>query len=594
MADFDPDKYLAEKAKSAPPAFDPDQYLAQKAKASAEPSMLDKSVDLPVFGNVSGRGVARGALGLLPGVGAGLGGGAGAVVGLPGGPIGAVAGGAGGAALGSAAGKSLEQMGRHYLLGENISNDKVASELSDAAKQGPLYEVGGKALGAAAETVAGTPLGQKVIGMLGKGAAKAGKYLTGTPESMSKEYAANGPAIDKMAEETEASIPKNTDAARADAGEKIQDFKNAQNKQIEDTIQNSGDDVRHDVTPIINSLEKEKEKYNAKANPEAIAAIDKLISRVKLHTPGRVDVAQSGAFDVGGGKEYSGYGAGKIPEAVDTNIAYGERSGYRAPEVTRTEINPEYGSKGEALSKMEPGERQIGTGGYRNKPVEDNTVSSVDLNRIKSMMQDIAYPSYMKSGQVFDESGPMEQAAKKAGATSREMLNAAHPEVAAANDQLSKLHDLVDHMNKNIISEKAPDVGLLAAGTGSNERNVENLAALDKLTGSNLLSDAKKIAAMRTFYKPSEVAGPGGGPIRKVGLLSGLGTAAGAMVGGPVGAAIGGGLGAAGGALSSPAAVKAAINSGRFTKEALEKMLSIPMGRQLLGRTFEPDAGKDK
>lgn len=137
MADvaFDPDKYLAEKAKAAPAAFDPDKYLAEKTGAHAAPSK-DRA-----WYDIEPKTAIQGALNALPTAGMAAGGIAG---GVAGGPLAAL----GGAGLGQAGGTALKNLGEHYILGKDKSRAEIYGDPLKAVPEGAAAEMGGQVLGA--------------------------------------------------------------------------------------------------------------------------------------------------------------------------------------------------------------------------------------------------------------------------------------------------------------------------------------------------------------------------------------------------------------------------------------------------------------
>lgn len=167
---FNPDQYLAEKT-GGNNSFNPDQYLAEKtgSVANTQPtSFMDKQI--PYIGGTP-RGYARSALSTLPAIGAIGGGLVGSASGtaLAPGP-GTISGGLIGSGLGAAAGKNIENLGRKYLLNEDISPEQNAKDVAEAGIKAPMYEMGGqiigKGLGAAADKLS-EKAGEKAFKALG-------------------------------------------------------------------------------------------------------------------------------------------------------------------------------------------------------------------------------------------------------------------------------------------------------------------------------------------------------------------------------------------------------------------------------------------
>lgn len=203
---------------------------------------------------------------------------------------------------------------------------------------------------------------------------------------------------------------------------------------------------------------------------------------------------------------------------------------------------------------------------------EDGLINVNDAHDLKKTLQDMGSGAYNQAGAIFNRGDIGSQAAKAGGAVTRENLYSAVPDLKEPYGKLSQLRDLQKNMNKNLIAPKKAEAGLLAAGSGSNPRNVENLEKLGELTGTNMTGEADKLAAMREFADPRFLANATTG---KALLHHG----AGGLVGGLAGREEGIGFwpGAiAGAALSSPAAVKAAINSGLLTKKLGAEIIDNP------------------
>jgi len=478
---FNPDQYLAEKTgpMAAPSqGFDPDKYLQEKAAPKAgssdqgEESILDKEV--PLLGG-TGRGYAKGALNALPTVGM-VGGG---LLGAGAGPVGAV----GGAGLGGAAGTALKNFGEK-LLGEDKTREQIYGDPLKAGVEGATAEMGGQVIGAGAKAAASTKAGQKVLGLLGKGAAKVGETFSGVPEKEIMTYANHADEIKEMAKASDNSTAEAADQMRAKFMDQIQGTKSAMNKQISDALESSTKSV--DSAPILKALEDSKTSINPKLNPEGHEAIDSLIKRIS------------------------------------------------------------------SLSD------------------EKGALSIKDANDIKRYLQDQASSAYYGSGQIFSGGTEAANAAKAGARAARSLVNEAEPAIAQANNKLAELHDVMDDLNKNMISEGKPEAALLSAGSGGNPRNAKNLTRLGELTGNDMTGDAEKLSAMRTFGSPKLIAQDSTGKAAgRMGLAGGLGFLAGHAPG-AVAAAF----------LTSPAAVKTAIDAGKLTRG----MLKDPSVQQMLGR----------
>jgi len=195
-----------------------------------------------------------------------------------------------------------------------------------------------------------------------------------------------------------------------------------------------------------------------------------------------------------------------------------------------------------------------------------------NLNDLRRYLQEQASSAYRPSGQIFQLGTKAAQGAKTSGAVVRRILNEAEPGIAKANETLAELHNIEDMMNSNLISEGKPEAGLIAAGTRGNLRNVEHLKRLGKITNTNMLGEADKLAAMRTFGSPQLMAADTTG--KSVGRMA-LGGGLGYLSGGehPERAAIIGSL------LASPAALKLAIDAARLGGGVASHPLSKTLGK---------------
>ena len=183
----------------------------------------------------------------------------------------------------------------------------------------------------------------------------------------------------------------------------------------------------------------------------------------------------------------------------------------------------------------------------------------------------MADSSYGKPGQIFSIGSEAANAAKSGAAKARQLIDVAEPGVTEMNAKLSKLHDIENNINKNIIKPGKPEAALMSAGSGGNARNVKSLDQLGEFTGTPMLEEAQILAAMRTFgnakYLPVDTTG-------KSLTRMGVGTAGGFLLGGPVGAAVGA-------ASTSPATLKGAIDLGNLASKGLSKLPDVPMKQQL-------------
>lgn len=209
---------------------------------------------------------------------------------------------------------------------------------------------------------------------------------------------------------------------------------------------------------------------------------------------------------------------------------------------------------------------------------KDGEMSVSNAHDVKRFLQDKASSAYRSPGDPLSLGTEGARAAKSGASVARDLVNKAEPSIAKANDQLANIHDIMDDLNANMITSGKTPASLLAAGSGGNPTNAKNLRRLGEATGIDMEQDAKNLAAMRTFGSPKFMAqSTTGRTLAHMGSGAGLGGLLGYQVGGREGAEAGALTGAF---LTSPAAIRAAIDSGRLTG----KMLKNPQVQQLMSR----------
>lgn len=190
-----------------------------------------------------------------------------------------------------------------------------------------------------------------------------------------------------------------------------------------------------------------------------------------------------------------------------------------------------------------------------------------EANDVKRYLQDAASSAYSNQG-IFQGGSEFAKAAKSGAATARQLLDEAAPEIKDINKKLSRLHDIEDALNINLIIPGKPEAALLAAGSGGNPRNAKLLSDLGEQVGTDMLGEAEKLAAMRTFGSPKLMAADvTGKSAARIGAATGLG----AVAGGVPGAVIGG-------ALTSPLALRTAIDTGRALSPLAKKIAPLASG----------------
>ncbi len=467
-----------------------DQANAPKVISDEDMAKMESAQQKPAVQRESyGRGLLRGALESLPIVGSAAGG----IAGAPAGPLGSL----GGAGVGAYAGKSLENIGKRYLLdeGPKTTQEILTEPIVEGAK-GLLAEGGGQLVGKAIQSAPAQKVAQYVGEKIGKIGSKIGSALTGVSEKEITTYAKKADEINKMAKSSAGSTAEAADQMRAKFTQDIASKRQQLGGQIGRSLEGNVSQV--ESKPIVEAIESQKRQINAKLNPDQIKEVDDIITKVK---------------------------------------SLADKDG--------------------------------------NIPVKD-------AHDLKEYLQDLASSSYQKGGQIFTIGKQSARSAKSGAAVVRESINKLVPEVADANNKLFQLRNIEKNINKNIIAAGKPEAALMAAGTGGNAANVKNLQKLGEITGTDMLGEAEKLAAMKTFGSPGLLPADTTG--KAVGRM-GLGGGAGFLAGGVPGAVVGS-------ALTSPAALKASIDAGRISRgllrgtgllnEQIAPRLAIGAGRGLL------------
>ena len=192
-------------------------------------------------------------------------------------------------------------------------------------------------------------------------------------------------------------------------------------------------------------------------------------------------------------------------------------------------------------------------------------------NEIKKFLQEKASSAY-RSGDIFQIGKESANAAKKAAAISRQLIDEVEPSVTKYNSKLQEIHNIEDSMNSNILKPGAPEAALMSAGTGGNVRNVEALTKLGEITGTPMLESAENLAAMRTFTNPPLLpVDTTGKSVLRTGLAAGIGSLS-SVPGGAI----------LGSALTSPMVLKGAIETGRAITPAVKSIIPSAPTREML------------
>lgn len=218
----------------------------------------------------------------------------------------------------------------------------------------------------------------------------------------------------------------------------------------------------------------------------------------------------------------------------------------------------------------------------------EGKMTARDAFDVQKMLQGRAQSAYAQPGDLFTKSPQSAKAAKDAARVTRQFVNKAMPDVAAANDAFAALHDIDDVMNPNLLKPGKSAAGITRAGSNPNSPEAKSLKDLGDWLGHDVLQDAKDMSTHKTFATlPASPFDTTGKALYRVG--------AGSLVGGGISALngdSGGGIlkgAAVGGLLSSPMALKAAIDSGMFAK----RLAVLGMdGIEKLGPKIEPYLNK--
>lgn len=184
---------------------------------------------------------------------------------------------------------------------------------------------------------------------------------------------------------------------------------------------------------------------------------------------------------------------------------------------------------------------------------ENGSIPAKVLHELKQELQLIASPSYNGGQAIFPRGDLAARGAKGAAAEAKRLLDVAIPDLARANQQLSRLHAIEQNMNKNLIRAGKPESALIAAGSGANARGAKILQSIDNITGGTAMKQAEDLAAAKTFgkvsFNPMDATGKS---LARMATGAGVGYVTGGEQGAMLGAA-----------LSSPAALKAGLDASR-------------------------------
>lgn len=193
---------------------------------------------------------------------------------------------------------------------------------------------------------------------------------------------------------------------------------------------------------------------------------------------------------------------------------------------------------------------------------EGGKVTPKEMFDVKEFLQDRGSGAFMKDGQIFIPGKDAQIAAKNASREAREIVNTMSPTVAGANKELSRMHVMESRINKNLIAPGKTDAALTTAGNAMNPKNAKELELLGGMTGTDMVGDAARFAAMKRFAKPGFTAADSTGKAVERGIKS-------AIVGGALGGPVAAGVATL---MTSPMALKIAIQAGRIPVAAVQKL----------------------
>lgn len=406
-------------------------------------------------------------------------------------------------------------------------------------------------------------LGEKLGKNSARGATKVGSALTGVSEKEIETYAKHSDEINKIAKSADHDAQEMADQLRVKLNETVQSHKKQLNDQITKALESAPKEKNIDITPVINSLEKYKARLDPKLDPEAIREIDDLLSRVrgttvqaeKAPTLGYLAPNEKFAVKMGNTTELMN----EVPKKYTQRLKGKVDSIESVPVTYESSVRQSY--PGEALFPVGKDEIiELPVGGNSGPKYMANTET---LQKIKTFLKDQASGSFGSTPTGFQVGTRGANAAKSAMHEANQLINVHAPKsIASANKGLSRLHEIEDVMNKSMLAEGKNASSLYAAGSGGNAANAKVLRQLGEETGTDMLGEAEKLAAARTFGKPSLLPVDATG---KTFTRVALGAAGGSLVGGPVGSALGI-------MFTSPAVLKQAIKTGKVSSEVIQKL----------------------
>lgn len=121
------------------------------------------------------------------------------------------------------------------------------------------------------------------------------------------------------------------------------------------------------------------------------------------------------------------------------------------------------------------------------------------LFETKNFLQTRAQSSFIKDGNLFATGDKASKAANDARKSVADMLHAASPEIAHADEIYSSLHDIDDKISTALLGQGGSENVFASAGSGKGNHNAAALSKLDDLLGTTSLRDAENLYAAKAF-----------------------------------------------------------------------------------------------
>ncbi len=228
-------------------------------------------------------------------------------------------------------------------------------------------------------------------------------------------------------------------------------------------------------------------------NPQEVGG---LIKETGGKVSGKIDEARRAANE--GLKSYKG----ALNQEVGSSLS-------KASPEKNVDINPILDAIGRAKQQINPelNPETIAEINAVQKRVSDlskgtGKVSASEINDIRSYLGDLgsgAAPKPTGEGKIFSPGDVGSRAAYYGSGAAGDVLGQNAPEARAALSKLGDLRQLTKQIQPGLLKEGMNDVGFLGAGRGAQTRNADMLKRVDELTGGDVLGQAQKLSATKTF-----------------------------------------------------------------------------------------------